>query len=104
MKNAPCTPTNSPVSHAVAGAALAAALELAGHWAPWPRRLPRLLAYSYGVAVILIGALVALDHTAWRRIVGVSVAAGGAVAASHMLDHALNQSIRQQVGHHDRNR
>lgn len=43
----------------VIGLALTVVLLLAGHWFPWfrfiGRKLPRLLAYTYGVAAIWIG-------------------------------------------------
>lgn len=96
MNQPTCTPT---VSHAVAGAALAAALEIAGHWAPWPRRLPRLIAYGYGVAAILVGAHIALDRASYRRLTAISAAAGLATAAGYLIDHILNQLVKQSAGH-----
>jgi len=35
-----------------------AMLLVIGHWAPWPKRLHRLAAYTYGVASILAGQVV----------------------------------------------
>lgn len=100
MQQPTCTP---PLSRVAAGIVVASALELAGHWAPWPRRLPRLLAYGYGVSAILAGAAIALDRRTWRRLAAICAAAGSAVAASYVLDHALNQWAKASAGH-DRNR
>lgn len=82
------------------GAALTVALELAGHWAPWPRKLPRLLAYGYGVASILAGAAVVLDGRTWRRLAWLSAAAGAATAGGHGIDRILNLWVRSRAGHH----
>lgn len=87
------------ISQIVTGAALTAALELAGHWAPWPRKLPRLLAYGYGVASILAGGAVVLDRQSWRRVAWLAVAAGAATGIGHGLDRVLNAWARVLAGH-----
>lgn len=96
MEEQLCTPG---VSRILTGAALTAALELAGHWAPWPRRLPRLLAYGYGVVAILAGGAVVLDRGSWRRVAWLAVAAGAATGIGHGLDRALNAWARVLAGH-----
>jgi hypothetical protein len=80
------------------GAGLVAALELAGHWAPWPRKLPRLLAYGYGVLAILAGATVVLDRRSWLRLAALSAAAGAATAAAYGGDRVLNWWARGLAG------
>jgi hypothetical protein len=96
---------NTPgVSRVCAGAALTAALELAGHWAPWPRRLPRMLAYGYGVLAILAGAAVVLERPAWRRLGLVCVGAGAATALGYVADALLNRWALAQAGHDGRDR
>lgn len=84
----------------LAGVGLTAALELAGHWAPWPRRLPRLLAYGYGVVAILAGGAVVLDRRSWRRVAWLTVAAGAATAVGHGADRLLNLWARNLAGAH----
>lgn len=101
MENELRTPETQRV---LAGVGLTAALELAGHWAPWPRRLPRLLAYGYGVASILAGGAVVLDRQSWRRVAWLAVAAGAATAAGHGADRLLNLWARVLAGHDGRNR
>lgn len=100
METDNCTPG---VSRIIAGAALTAALELAGHWAPWPRRLPRLLAYVYGLLAILAGAAVILDRRTWQRVFGISAAAGMATLAGYVIDKLLNAWARRLAGHYERN-
>ena len=85
------------ISRIIAGSALTAALELAGHWAPWPRRLPRLLSYAYGVIAILAGAAVVTDRRTWLQIAGLSAAAGTATAAGYITDRHLNHWVRRMV-------
>lgn len=86
-----------------AGAALTAALELAGHWAPWPKRLPRPIAYSYGVAAILAGAALVVDRRTVARLTLLSTAAGAATVAGYAIDRCLNLWARNRAGHHDSN-
>lgn len=99
MKLEPCTPEHQKL---ITGAALTAALELAGHWAPWPRRLPRLLAYGYGTLAIIVGAAVIVDRRTVARLATLSAAAGAATLAGHAIDRGLNRWARQRAGH-DRN-
>lgn len=100
MKSATCTPETQKL---ITGAALTAALELAGHWAPWPRRLPRLLAYGYGTGAILAGAAVILDRRTVARLTALVAAAGAATAAAYAIDRVLNLWARSRAGHDDRN-
>lgn len=100
MEDEVCTPE---VQRVLAGIGLTAALELAGHWAPWPRRLPRLLAYGYGVVAILAGGAVVLDRQSWRRVAWLAAAAGAATAVGHGADRLLNLWARVLAGHDGRN-
>lgn len=78
-----------------------------GHWAPWPRKLHRLLAYSYGCASILAGQalwLLPAHADAWWGLVGFAVAGGAATAGCYGIDWALNARLQLHVhrGHDER--
>ena len=53
--------------HFSLGAILTMLLLALGHWFPWPRKLPRLRAYVYGVASIGVGCTIwgGLDENWW---------------------------------------
>ena len=74
-----------------AGAGTTVAVLLIGHWIPW--RLPRLAAYAYGTASILLGVLVWLfTQRLYELAIGVCfiAAAGGlAVLGAYGLDWAI---------------
>ena len=77
----------------VTGATLAAA-----HWLPWWKRLPRLMAYTVGVACILLGqgCWLGFDRR-WRRLVVFSGVAGGGVLGAYGLDLWHNTKARRMV-------
>lgn len=74
-----------------AGAGTTVAILLIGHWIPW--RLPRLAAYAYGTASILLGVLVWLfAQRLYEMALGVwfIAAVGGlAVLAAYGVDWAI---------------
>ena len=100
METEICTPEARKLTAAAAG--LTGALILAGHWAPWPRRLPRLLAYGYGGGAILAGAALLLDRAAWRRLAGITVVAGLATGLGYLVDRSLNIWMRHEATYHER--
>lgn len=78
------------------GLILTALLLLVGHWLPWPKKLPRLLAYAYGVGCILLGLAVWLLPADWRTWLGIGAfcAAGGlATLAAYAYDTWRNHEI-----------
>ena len=75
--------------HFIAGAALTAALEAAGHWFPWPSKLHRVGAYTYGVSAILVGLAVATERHHWLRTAGICAAGGLATIAAYAVDRLL---------------
>lgn len=76
-----------------------------GHWFPWPRRLPRLAAYSYGTASILIGAAIWLGFQArWHELAGIIIiacAGGLATAFCYGIDALHNLIQRVKARTHD---
>lgn len=85
----------------VVGAALAASLELVGHWAPWPKRLHRIAAYVYGTLAILTGIAVATERKTLARVFGICASAGLATVAAYIVD--LHLRFRQQRRVYGRN-
>lgn len=81
----------------VAGAALAGALEVAGHWTPWPQPLHRIGAYAYGVAAILAGVAVATDRRTTEQVAAISATAGAATVAAYAVDHLLKARQRRRI-------
>ena len=69
-----------------------------GHWLPWPRRLHRLAAYTYGVASILAGAAAWLGSLGqWWLVLGLAAFAavgGAATSLCYLVDWALNARLR----------
>lgn len=88
------------------GVILTCLLLAVGHWFPWPRRLPRLAAYSYGVASILAGAAVwLLPRGAGDVALGmtlIALAGGLATALCWGIDALLNGWARWRAGHDER--
>ncbi len=85
----------------VFGLTVTTGLLLIGHWAPWPRKLRRLEAYTYGVTSILAGQAVwlGLQHE-WQLLLSSAAFAGvgGVVVGSaYLLDWILNQLIRNRL-------
>lgn len=64
--------------------------ELLLHWAPWPRTLPRVVAYALGVLVILIGCAIWLIPTGRSRemlgIAAIVVASGLSTLLGYGID------------------
>jgi hypothetical protein len=87
------------------GLAVTILLLLTGHWLPWPTRLPRVMAYIYGVGCILAGLAVWLIPDNWQTWLGVlayAVAGGLATLAAYAYDVWRNNAIRSQLDeHHD---
>ena len=71
------------------------------HWAPWPRRLPRIVAYVIGVGALLVGAAVWLLPLGQCQIVAgltlLAVAGGLAIAACWGIDWLLNLNARYEA-------
>ncbi|NIV31591.1 MAG: hypothetical protein GWN58_19525 [Anaerolineae bacterium] len=76
-----------------AGIGLAVGLLLVGHWFPWPRPLPRLWRYIYGVSSILAGIaawlLVSGQYIVMVGITVIACAGGLAVIISYQIDHIV---------------
>ena len=80
------------------GAVLSGLLLAVGHWFPWPRRLRRMEAYTYGVGSIWVG------FSLWRVLVGdwvvplglglICVASGFATWSAYGVD-TMTRAIRQ---------
>lgn len=66
---------------------------LVGHWFPWPRPLPRLHAYTYGVGAIIAGvAIWKIPQGDWVTPLGLvvmSAAAGFAVWFGYAVDSTV---------------
>ena len=86
------------------GLTVAALGELILHWAPWPRALPRVVAYTLGVLVILLGCALWLIPTGraaiFAGLTGIVVAAGLATALGYGIDRLMNLLVRTRL--HDR--
>ena len=80
-----------------AGAALAASLELTGHWFPWPRQLHRIAAYTYGTLAILVGVAVATERKTLLRTFAVCAGAGFATIAAYIIDIHLHARQRRRM-------
>ena len=77
------------------GTSLTVLLLAVGHWFPWPRRLSRLQAYTYGVGCLASG------YTLWRLLVGdwltvaglwiIVILGGMTVIGAYWLDEKLHK-------------
>lgn len=87
------------------GLTLTGLLLAAGHWFPWPKRLHRLLAYTYGVSAILAGAAIWLGllglWATWCGILAFAVIGGAITSLAYGIDGLLNLWLRTR--HHERN-
>jgi fluoride ion exporter CrcB/FEX len=78
---------------------------LVGHWFPWPRRLPRLGAYVYGVGALLLGQFIWLSLSGrladWWALVGFAALGGLATCAAYAADALLNlqQRVKNETSH-----
>jgi hypothetical protein len=81
----------------IVGSALAGALELVGHWFPWPQPLHRVGAYAYGVAAILTGVAVATDRKTTGKMAAVCAVAGIATVAAYIVDFHLKTRQRRRM-------
>ncbi len=87
----------------IAGASLAAALELVGHYFPWPKRLHRIAAYVWGTGAILAGVAVATERKTLLRTFVVCGAAGVATIAAYIVDiHLHARQKRRMYGRNGR--
>lgn len=88
----------------VFGLTVTALLLALGHWFPWPKRLPRLAAYAYGVAAILVGASVWLGLLnmwgVWLGFAAFALVGGIVTALAWGTDSLLNLWLRAR--HHER--
>lgn len=82
----------------IVGAALTGALELVGHWFPWPKPLHRIAAYAYGTLAILIGVAVATERRTFARMAAVTAAGGIATIAAYIVDMHLKARQRRRYG------
>jgi hypothetical protein len=90
-----------PVDDKLAGGLIITALLLAvGHWFPWPQKLHRVAAYTYGLLSILAGMAFWLgtQHLwpLWWGLCGFAVVAGLTVCGAYALDWTLNARLRRQ--------
>jgi hypothetical protein len=87
------------------GLVVTALLILVGHWFPWPRRLEKLEAYTYGVCAILVGTFIWLylatytmaPMRIWWGLAAYTASAGVATVVSHATDYVLNLVMRERV-------
>ena len=83
--------------------AITAMLELILHWFPWPRTLPRVVAYVLGVAGILLGCGLWLIPTGrgslFLGLVAMCVAGGIGTVVGYAVDWVRNLIIRASLGH-----
>ena len=78
----------------ISGVALTGALELVGHWFPWPKPLHRIAAYTWGTAAILTGVVLVTERRTLGRVFTVCAGAGIATIAAHIVD--LHLHLRQR--------
>lgn len=67
------------------------------HWAPWPKRLHRLAAYTCGVASILAGQAIWLlpaQRDTWQSLVFFAIIGGLATGLCYLIDWGLNARLR----------
>lgn len=81
----------------IAGAALTGALELVGHWAPWPKQLHRVAAYTWGVGAILAGVTVVTERRTWLHIALLCATGGAATVAGYLVDLHLRAAQRRRM-------
>ncbi len=81
----------------IAGACLTGALEIAGHWFPWPKRLHRIAAYIYGTLAILAGVAVATERKTLLRTFAVCAGAGIATIAAYITDIHLHARQKRRM-------
>lgn len=83
------------------GLSLTAGLLAIGHWFPWPQRLHRLAAYTYGVGAILAGASLWLGLTGagrtWLGLVVFAAVGGATVGLCWLVDAIFNLIARRRV-------
>ena len=79
------------------GAALTGALELVGHWFPWPKPLHRIAAYLWGTGAILIGIAAITERRQWFRFFTITCAAGLSTIAAYIIDIHLRARQRRRV-------
>jgi len=80
------------------GLSTTALVLLVGHWAPWPRKLHRLVAYSYGVASIYLGLFIYLGWgpTFWTLCAFPAIG-GVAVGFAYAVDWLLNLRVKANL-------
>lgn len=75
--------------------------ELLLHWAPFPRTLPRIVAYGLGLATILVGCAIWLIPTGnglvFVGVLVICIAAGIATLLGYGVDALLNLLVRMKV-------
>ena len=80
------------------GIAVTGLLYAVQHWAPWPRKLTRLEAYTIGTATLWIGLAIWM---APARVFWISLAfpavAGLSVGGSYLVDRVLNWRQRADL-------
>lgn len=83
------------------GLTVAALGELILHWAPWPRTLPRVVAYFLGVLVILIGCAIWLIPSGRSHdmlgLLAIAAAAGLATLLGYGVDWLMNLFVRSRI-------
>ena len=84
------------------GLVLTALLVFIGHWFPWPVKLHRLAAYTYGCLCILSGAGVWLlsirgGGRLWLTVALFFAVAGSATGFAYLVDAALRGRVQRQV-------
>jgi len=80
------------------GLSTTALLLLVGHWAPWPKRLHRLLAYIYGVMSLYVGILIWLGWTpTFWTLCAFPVVGGAATGLGYLVDWVLNLWVTAEL-------
>lgn len=83
----------------VGGLATTGALLAAGHYFAWWKPLPRLAAYAFGVASILLGQGVFLRfNRQWRALCSFAMIGGGVVTGAHLYDTIARGIVNSRAG------
>lgn len=92
-------------SRVIAGAAVAALWQVAGHYIPLARpyerpNVPsRIGAYVYGVTGIGLGVGIAFGRRAMLQVFGMAAPAGIVTVAAYIADHIATAPAREMVRH-----
>ena len=82
----------------IGGLVITGLLLVGGHFFPWPRRLGRLQAYTYGIGAMYAGLLFWLGWgPEFCRLLAFALVAGLVTLASYHYDRHRNLTIRARM-------